>query len=548
MAPSRGPNHSRRKLEATSRGYPQRRGGAPNLEGARPYTPGVVEGDTQRSPGSDGSGGSVSYRPPTAGASAPLTLAAASRPARRSAPPGREAARGGLPIAREEPPESGPARSEVDDRGRRRATDRRVWGLAALVPVLLAGVGLLDSLPALFLLLAVGQAVVFVALGWHRKRLRSGPMLGALQVAPTSLGRAWFPLAWGLVLVAIFLGSPPLRLMVCLLFTCSVAAWPLARRNVDRVRITRELEPRARVGAPTSIVYRVANPTRVAAHGIVLRDGFGIVASPGVIEACFETVGARQDETARALLVFARRGRRRLRPVRVLSRFPISLFTVSCETSAPAEILVRPAEGRATSALLATLCGTAATATPVAVARRGEADPDGLREFRDGEDRRRIHWRTSARRGVLTYVERRDEGTRDVLVVLARSVGHGVDLHRRFERAVSVTATVLRACVRAGLPCALRLGDGRDGPRAAIRGRRGLEAALDALAEVPADGERRPGAALAAAMRRPGSLVIWVAADAASLPSRDLEAGGAERPLVLRADDPGLSRFVTRLP
>ena len=217
-----------------------------------------------------------------------------------------------------------------------------------------------------------------------------------------------------------------------------------------------------------------------------------------------DDVAAGSEVLARTTATFERRGLRRLRPLRVASRFPLGLVQAAFDTTAAAETLVRPREGRATRRLVRRLAGDAAASTRSRRPAAGAEEMFGLRDWRDGDDPRRIHWRTTARRGTRTFVERRDPTSRRVVVALARGNDRTPEGDRVFERAVSVAATVVRAALRAGASVHLVLGDAgeRPGDGRRVEDRRDHEAALDALALVRADGGRSPGPALAAVLAR----------------------------------------------
>lgn len=79
--------------------------------------------------------------------------------------------------------------------------------------------------------------------------------------------------------------------------------------------------------------------------------------------------------------------------------------------------------------------------------QRGPAARDefhGLRPFRDGDSPRTIHWRTSARRNELMVREYEDFTAESLMVLFdAGALGAAEDGLRRFERAVSLAATVV---------------------------------------------------------------------------------------------------------
>jgi uncharacterized protein (DUF58 family) len=117
-----------------------------------------------------------------------------------------------------------------------------------------------------------------------------------------------------------------------------------------------------------------------------------------------------------------------------------------------------------------------------------------LREYVPGDDRRMIHWRSSARTGTLMVRQHVDTSLPDLTVVLdtrAERWGHpddgGGGGDEPFEVAVSVAASLVVACAGRGFPVRLRTTDGQrwDAPF----GQPAVTFFLDRLAGVaPADG------------------------------------------------------------
>jgi uncharacterized protein (DUF58 family) len=172
----------------------------------------------------------------------------------------------------------------------------------------------------------------------------------------------------------------------------------------------------------------------------------------------------------------------------------------------------------------------------------------GVREFRQGDDPRRIHWRSTARRGALVLSEWRAEQGRHVVVVLGRGVGAGPQATAHFERAVSATAALWRLCGRERMRTQLLLG-GRKDPGLDDTGR-GLERGLDALAVVAAQGRRKPRRALRRLADTTGPrTVLYVAAGPEPGIETELAAAAGRGGdwLVLRAHDASLERWVRGL-
>ncbi|MEM9493139.1 MAG: DUF58 domain-containing protein, partial [Myxococcota bacterium] len=111
---------------------------------------------------------------------------------------------------------------------------------------------------------------------------------------------------------------------------------------------------------------------------------------------------------------FSRRGMYRFTGFRVGTKFPFALFHKSRDVSEPDEVLVfpnvypvPPPAPRARNP-----GGTVATK----IGRRGEFF--GLREYREGDDRRDIHWRTSARTGRLLVREYEEESQKQATILI----------------------------------------------------------------------------------------------------------------------------------
>jgi uncharacterized protein (DUF58 family) len=118
--------------------------------------------------------------------------------------------------------------------------------------------------------------------------------------------------------------------------------------------------------------------------------------------------------------VATRRGRHRLSGFRLSTRFPFGLIHKSKDVDAPAELLVYPALVPVPEALLKGFASRHGRGQHKWRSRRGEFF--GLREFRQGDDPRDIHWRTSARRGAPFVRETEDDEGQEVCLVLDNAV------------------------------------------------------------------------------------------------------------------------------
>jgi uncharacterized protein (DUF58 family) len=355
---------------------------------------------------------------------------------------------------------------------------------------------------------------------------------------------SWFAALFSLA--ALLLGENLVLLMGCTALCCGQAARLFAGRNLTGLGVDRRLPARGRVGTPLALTVALTGSERRPAVGIEVEDRCGRNARPTTVRAAFAGVAAGGRAEATTELTFTRRGRHVLRDLEIRSRYPLGLFLASARVPAGGEILVRPEEGRPTAALRAWLGGTSRAQVRPSFLVRGDDVFHGVREFRQGDDPRRIHWRTTARTGALAVMEWHREQGRDLVLLVGRGRGAGYRTLKSFERAVSAAATVWRTAQSAGLSVRLELGAARDTGRGLQR----LGPGLDALATVQAQGGRRPRSALKRLGKRPGSrIVVYVASGPEPGIAKRLAraAGRGGSSLLLRADGPELARWVRGL-
>jgi uncharacterized protein (DUF58 family) len=197
------------------------------------------------------------------------------------------------------------------------------------------------------------------------------------------------------------------------------------------------------------------------------------------------------------------RGRYRFGPLRVATRFPWGLVRHSVVLEEGAELVVHPKLGRLSRGWAQMI--REHDAGSQRISRRGllEADFYGLREWRAGDTRRWIHWRTSARRGslIVRQFEQRRSQNLALLVDLwqpARATEAELD---HVETAISFVATLLaEACKRPGARVTLELAAReplhRNGPATPPF----LREQMDALALVAAHQEQEFPASLGQAL------------------------------------------------
>jgi uncharacterized protein (DUF58 family) len=254
-------------------------------------------------------------------------------------------------------------------------------------------------------------------------------------------------------------------------------------------------------------------------------------------------LAAGASERVQAVHRVARRGRQRELEVGVASSYPLGLIECRATFHLPADLLVLPRPGH-----LHDLRRLPATGPHVMDRRRNVARAEeelwAVREWREGESLRRVHWRLSARRERTILRELRAPSEPPLHLVLVTEVAGATPAKRRhpgFETAVALSATLLEHWLRRGRTVRLSVGDHAQGVRA--RGRRGLFDLLRVLAEVEAqDGD--PHAAIATLPRAAHEVTVVVHVGGRRGARRAPERHGEL--WLLDVDDPATGRLFQR--
>ena len=171
-------------------------------------------------------------------------------------------------------------------------------------------------------------------------------------------------------------------------------------------------------------------------------------------EACvlFPYVPAGQSRKGDYRGRLERRGRYRLGPVRISTRFPFGLLRHTVTLGSTASLTVFPRLGRLTQRWMARHNESFA-GTHRRERRPGtEGDFYGVRPWRRGDSRRWIHGRTSARAGKLMVRQFEQPRNRNVAILLDlwRPEQPGPDHLDSVEQAVSFAATIVADLCRKG--------------------------------------------------------------------------------------------------
>lgn len=287
--------------------------------------------------------------------------------------------------------------------------------------------------------------------------------------------------------VARLIGTTQFHQLAYALLTLPLASLVLGVMASRGLEYSRSLPPgdRITVGKEARLRLLVERP-RFCAAKVTVSDRL-----PGPRE--FEFPGWREKHRIEVPLTFARRGVYELGPAEVRVADPFGLLILTRWFWERTEVVVYPQVHELQGFPLRG--GNQEAGTRGSRGRRGEEFAN-LREYRRGDDRRHIHWKSLARTGQLFVKEFSLEAPRRHTVVLdLRREGLRTQ-ENEVEDAVSAAASVLTHLSREGLPFRL-LGTGAD----AIDTGFGSEddaywEAMRLLAMARADGARPTGAAV----------------------------------------------------
>jgi uncharacterized protein (DUF58 family) len=261
---------------------------------------------------------------------------------------------------------------------------------------------------------------------------------------------------WWFLLATLFVGAVAIDAGINLFFltfgmmACLLAAnWLMSTLGLAGLRVRRILPPVIHAGTPYLMGIALENrKRRLPSFSVEVED---LVEGRPIDKRCYflKLPAGRSQETSYRHTI-NRRGRHKLSGFRLATKFPFGLMARAREVKDATEMVVYPTLAVLPPALLRGLPSPPAPARQQGPSRHGELA--GLRAFRPGDDPRGIHWRTSARRGMLLVREHEDDEGREATIVFDNEARSGAEA---FELAVSRTAALCVELARRGLAVGL---------------------------------------------------------------------------------------------
>ncbi len=279
-------------------------------------------------------------------------------------------------------------------------------------------------------------------------------------------------------------GNNALYLALAVMLGTLALSGVVSRHNLTGLAISLRPPAESYARRPFAVDFSLRNRSRLLPRWLLLCW----LGHPERASLTLYLVAGGQSRGAMPMVV-PRRGRHRIPWVHLASIFPFGLFRKGMRLRVDLELLAFPE-------LLPDPLDRVAGA-----GRQGEESSRragrghellGLRDFRPGDDPRRIHWKQTARLGRPVFTEREEETGRRISIVADNGVGRlsGAADEERFERMVSRAAAAVCDYLERGFEVELVTRDGLvpfgAGPRQRFR-------LLEALALIE---PRPPGRAL----------------------------------------------------
>jgi uncharacterized protein (DUF58 family) len=339
----------------------------------------------------------------------------------------------------------------------------------------------------------------------------------------TTRGRSFLAAGIAATLSALVLGEKDLLRVAILLLALPLLAAAYVGRSRYRLACTRSLDPyRVQAGGNARVLLRLQNMSRLPTGTLLLEDKlpYALGSRPRLV---LDRLGSQQASSVAYTVRAELRGRYEVGPLTLRMTDPFGLCEMTRSFPSSDKLTVIPQVFPLQMVRLAGEYAGTGDSRARSVAVHGEDDA-ATREYRQGDDLRRVHWRSTARVGELMV--RREEQpweSRATVVLDTRLAGHrGEGPTGSFEWAVAAAASIAVHLRQAGYKLRLVTEAGADLDATEATGDGPL---LDHLAEVRASNRGDVPTLIEQVRRRSdGGLVIAVLGHLTDTETRQLAA------------------------
>jgi uncharacterized protein (DUF58 family) len=267
----------------------------------------------------------------------------------------------------------------------------------------------------------------------------------------TTRGRSFLAAGVAVLVTAVSLATPDLMRIAVLLIALPLVSASVVARTRYRLSSSRRLSSgRTPAGQESAVTLRLDNISRLATGLLLVEDRVPYVlgSRPRFV---LDRIEPRGHSEVTYLVRSDVRGRYQLGPLAIRLTDPFGMVELQRSFSARDTLVVTPVVYRLPAARLAGEWTGSGESRARSVASAGEDDA-ATREYHQGDDLRRVHWRSTARLGQLMV--RREEQpwqSRCTILLDSRAIAHrGEGPASSFEWAVSAAASIGVHLVRSG--------------------------------------------------------------------------------------------------
>lgn len=269
----------------------------------------------------------------------------------------------------------------------------------------------------------------------------------------TGRGKLLLLLSFLIFVAAVIVGEVDLVRVAVLVLITPLFSWLWLMGQRPKLGVDRTLDPvRIGAGSQCNVKLTVTNASNRTTSTAMLEDRI-----PYTLGDRPRLLLEKLNSDSRTIVTYSlapeRRGKFDIGPLRAFATDPFGMSTVQQEFSEVTELIVTPRVHPLESIKMGGPSGTVVgESRALSVAISGEDDV-AAREYRYGDDLRRIHWPTTAHRGELMV--RREEqpwdSTATLLLDVRKSAHHGDGPNSSFEWGVEAAASICRRLAADGM-------------------------------------------------------------------------------------------------
>ncbi|HEX2902580.1 MAG TPA: DUF58 domain-containing protein [Jatrophihabitans sp.] len=287
--------------------------------------------------------------------------------------------------------------------------------------------------------------------------------IGTRKVSLSGRGRIFIAVGVLSLVAGLALGVLDLQRVGVLLLVLPIPAWLAVRQARSGLRVGHAVSPgRVTVGETAEVRLVLGNPQAFGTGPLRITE---VVPGGRPLRVSVAGVRGRQRRTVAYPLPKLRRGRYTVGPTTVIASDPFGLVTADTRSTDTAALIVQPAL-EALPPLTLPIAWRDGAATLSHSVGSGGSDDASVREFRHGDDLRKIHWRSTAKTGglMVRQEERPWHGESLVLLdsrALSFPVPAGAGESAAFEWAISAAASIGTHLIQRGRRAVVVTGSGQ---------------------------------------------------------------------------------------